>query len=87
MILLKHRFKVESRSSFTSKSAIKQKRNQLFHTHAKEAMCKAGIPVLDIYPLTTAWPEGTRDSMHYIDKPLEPAVRALERFLTDVSLR
>lgn len=50
-------------------------------------MCKAGIPVLDIYPLTTAWPEGTRDSMHYIDKPLEPAIRALERFLTEVSLR
>ena len=50
-------------------------------------MCKAGIPVLDIYPMTTAWPEGTRDSMHYNDKPLEPAVTALERFLTEASMR
>ena len=50
-------------------------------------MCQAGIPVLDIYPMNTAWPEGTRDSMHYIDITLEPVVRALERLLTEASMR
>ncbi|XP_066019992.1 uncharacterized protein [Pocillopora verrucosa] len=73
--------------NYTEWRFFTNQRNQLFHTYATDAMCKAGIPVLDIYPLTTAWPEGTRDSMHYIDKPLEPAIRALERFLTEVSLR
>ena len=43
----------------------------------------AGIPVLDMYPLTAAWPKGTYDSIHYIDKVLEPAVRILEQYLTE----
>ena len=56
-------------------------RAQLFNTYATSAMCKAGIPVLDMYPLTAAWPDGTRDSVHYTDKPMEPAIEVLERFL------
>ncbi|XP_078355034.1 uncharacterized protein LOC144639616, partial [Oculina patagonica] len=57
-------------------------RGQLFNSYATSAMCKAGIPVLDMYPLTAAWPSGTRDSIHYTDKPMEPAIKVLERFLT-----
>ncbi|KAL9978836.1 hypothetical protein ACROYT_G016406 [Oculina patagonica] len=58
-------------------------RSQLFHTYATSAMCKAGIPVLDMYPLTASWPDGTRDSIHYADKPMEPAIEVLERFLAE----
>lgn len=46
-------------------------------------MCMAGIPVLDIYPLTATWPHGTRDHIHYSDDVIEPAVLALERFLSE----
>ena len=46
-------------------------------------MCMAGIPVLDMYPLTAAWPHGTRDSIHYTDKVIEPAVKVLERYLSE----
>ena len=45
-------------------------------------MCMAGIPVLDMYPLTATWPQGTRDHIHYSDDVIEPAVLALERFLS-----
>lgn len=46
-------------------------------------MCMAGIPVLDMYPLTATWPRGTRDHIHYSDDVIEPAVLALERFLSE----
>ena len=62
-------------------------RVQLYHTYATNAMCKAGIPVLDMYPLTAAWPSGTRDSIHYTDKPMEPAIEVLERFLAEHMLK
>ena len=50
-------------------------------------MCKAGIPVLDMYPLTAAWPKGTRDSIHYTDEPMEPAVSILQRYLVEKLLK
>ena len=28
-------------------------------------MCKAGIPVLDVYPMTASYPNGTLDHVHY----------------------
>ncbi|KAL9979520.1 hypothetical protein ACROYT_G017195 [Oculina patagonica] len=58
-------------------------RVQLFHTYATNAMCMAGIPVLDMYPLTAAWPHGTRDHIHYSDDVIEPAVKVLERYLSE----
>ena len=63
------------------------KRVQLFNTYATSAMCKAGIPVLDMYPLTAAWPKGTRDSIHYTDEPMEPAVSILQRYLVEKLLK
>ncbi|CAH3194372.1 unnamed protein product [Porites evermanni] len=58
-------------------------RVQLFNKFATWEMCMAGIPVLDIYPLTATWPHGTRDHIHYSDDVIEPAVLALERFLSE----
>ena len=57
-------------------------RVQLFNKFATWAMCMAGIPVLDMYPLTATWPHGTQDHIHYSDDVIEPAVLALERFLS-----
>lgn len=40
-------------------------RLELFHKYATNAMCKAGIPVLDVYPMTASYPNGTLDHVHY----------------------
>lgn len=37
----------------------------MFHKYAVNAMCKAGIPVLDVYPMTFSYPNGTLDHVHY----------------------
>ena len=37
----------------------------MFHKYATNAMCKAGIPVLDVYPMTASYPNGTLDHVHY----------------------
>ena len=40
-------------------------RLELFHKYAVSSMCKAGIPVLDVYPMTASYPNGTIDHVHY----------------------
>ena len=40
-------------------------RLELFHKYATNAMCKAGIPVLDVYPMTASYLNGTLDHVHY----------------------
>ena len=42
-----------------------ENRLELFHKYATNAMCKAGIPVLDVYPMTASYPNGTLDHVHY----------------------
>ena len=37
----------------------------MFHKYATNAMCKAGIPVLDTYQMTDSYPNGTLDHVHY----------------------
>jgi hypothetical protein len=40
----------------------------LFNAFATSAMCKAGIDVIDVYPISDAYPEGTvskSDPVHY----------------------
>ena len=39
--------------------------SELFHKYATNAMCQAGIPVLDVYPMTASYPNGTLDHVHY----------------------
>ena len=52
---------------------------QLYNAYATWAMCKAGIEVLDVYPLSASFPNGTDDSVdtydmvHYKDLVFKPA--------------
>ncbi|XP_048581427.1 uncharacterized protein LOC5522192 [Nematostella vectensis] len=55
-------------------------RNQLFHKYALSTMCTAGIPVLDVYPLTASFGNGTVDYVHYEDRVFFPAETAIEMF-------
>ncbi|XP_028403765.1 uncharacterized protein LOC114526376 [Dendronephthya gigantea] len=52
----------------------------LFNAYATSAMCKAGIDVIDVYPMTDSFPPGTvskRDPFHYRRHPL----RSVEKLL------
>ncbi|KAK3720927.1 hypothetical protein QZH41_014534, partial [Actinostola sp. cb2023] len=67
--------------NFTMFRFLTTQRNQLFHTYSMSAMCVAGIQVLDVYPISAAFNEGTLDYVHYNDSVFYPAEKALERFI------
>ena len=46
-------------------------------------MCKAGIPVLDVYPMTASYPNGTLDHVHYSNNVQRAAEDQLITFITD----
>ena len=46
-------------------------------------MCKAGIPVLDVYPMTASYPNGTLDHVHYSDNVQRAAEDQLITFIAD----
>lgn len=56
-------------------------RLELFSKYATSAMCKAGIPVLDVYPMTFAYPDGTYDHVHYAPNAQRPAEDQLLTFV------
>ena len=45
------------------------------------AMCKAGIEVLDVFPLTASSLKGTIDVVHYRRGVFHPAKMALETYV------
>ena len=53
----------------------------MFHKYAVSAMCKAGIPVLDVYPMTASYPNGTLDHVHYSDEAQRAAEDQLVTFV------
>ena len=58
-------------------------RLELFHKYATSAMCKAGIPVLDVYPMTASYPNGTLDHVHYSENVQRAAQDQLLAFITE----
>lgn len=56
---------------------------QLYNAYATLAMCRAGFEVLDVYPLSASFPNGTDnsydpyDSVHYKDSVFQPAEEIL----------
>ena len=53
----------------------------MFYKYAVSAMCKAGIPVLDVYPMTASYPNGTLDHVHYSDEAQRAAEDQLVTFV------
>ena len=55
-------------------------RVMLYNSYAIHAMCRAGIPVLDVYPVSDSYPDGTisrDDPVHYSSH----VFRSVEKFL------
>ena len=57
-------------------------RIKLFNAYAMKKMCEAGIPVLDVYHISAAYPHGTIDGIHYPHFVFHPAEDALEKYFT-----
>lgn len=66
-----------------SVSSVFLQRVQLYNSYAAWAMCRAGFEVLDVYPLSASFPNGTDssydpyDSVHYKDSVFKPAEEIL----------
>ncbi|XP_031560933.1 uncharacterized protein LOC116296952 [Actinia tenebrosa] len=53
----------------------------LFNAYATWAMCKAGVDVIDVHPITDSYPWGPMDVVHYygfVTYPLEQRLEALQ---------
>ncbi|XP_031549949.1 uncharacterized protein LOC116287413 [Actinia tenebrosa] len=66
--------------NYTMFRFLTTQRNQLFHTFSMSAMCKADIKVLDVYPLSTAFHQGTLDYVHYNDTVFYPAANVIKNY-------
>ena len=54
----------------------------MFHKYAVSRMCKAGIPVLDVYSMTASYPNGTLDHVHYNEEAQRAAEDQLIAFVS-----
>lgn len=54
----------------------------LFSAYAITAMCQAGFDVIDVYPMTHSYPEGTLDNdiVHYPNKVFDAVVTLVENY-------
>ena len=50
------------------------------------AMCRANIRVLDVHPISAAFPQGTLDYVHYEDRTFAPVEDLLEKYFLERQL-
>jgi len=53
----------------------------LFNSYATSAMCEAGIDIMDMFPMTDSYPDGTYDVVHYRPPASQPMIPVLEDYL------
>ena len=56
-------------------------RISLFNAYTNARLCTAGITILDVFPISASFPEGTRDHVHYHNFVFEPAEDALADYV------
>ena len=55
----------------------------LYNAYAMSAMCRAGVDIIDVYPMTDSFPPGTvskRDPVHYESRAMESIQALLYHF-------
>ena len=55
-------------------------RAMLFNAYSMDAMCRAGIPIVDVFPMTAAYPHPPEDGIHYDLKLLKPVIDVLSAY-------
>ena len=72
--------------SFAVLSIFVLQRTLLYNTYATRAMCDAGVNVLDVFPLSDSYPNGTGlvnkdyDAVHYNNWVFQAVIDFLERY-------
>ena len=59
------------------------KRTELFNAFANSAMCNAGIPILDVFPITASTWKQPEDGIHYEISLLKPVDNVLINYFKD----
>ena len=54
----------------------------LFSAFATSAMCNAGFDVIDVYPISDAYPDGALDHVHYNPRVFWDLETLLEKYKT-----
>lgn len=67
---------------FDNMSMFVFQRVDLFNAYAMAAMCRAGFLVLDVYPLTSSYPRGPVDGVHYNKTVFASAEDILEEYFS-----
>lgn len=70
------------KKNVTSRRFITAKRIALFSAFATSAMCEAGFDVVDVYPISDAYPNGTYDHVHYNPRVFWDLGTLLEKYKT-----
>ncbi|XP_066922504.1 uncharacterized protein [Clytia hemisphaerica] len=71
---------IYKREDKTHKRFQTNQRALLFNAYAMSAMCKAGIPIIDVYPITAAYPKKPKDGIHFSMALLKPMVEVLKKY-------
>ena len=56
----------------------------LFNAYSMSAMCNAGIPIIDVFPMTSSYPCKPIDGIHYnitLFKPVEEILQSYFDYL------
>ncbi|KAK2561129.1 hypothetical protein P5673_016270 [Acropora cervicornis] len=70
------------KKNVTSRRFITAKRIALFSAFATSAMCNAGFDVIDVYPISDAYPNGALDHVHYNPRVFWDLETLLEKYKT-----
>ena len=54
----------------------------MFNAFATSAMCNAGLDVVDVFPISNAYPNGTLDRAHYDPRVFWDLETLLEKYKT-----
>ncbi|XP_057310189.1 uncharacterized protein LOC130648168 [Hydractinia symbiolongicarpus] len=60
---------------------LTKQRMILWNTYCKEMMCRANIPVIDVYYVTASFTLGAKDGLHFADHVYENAMSAFESYV------
>ncbi|XP_048585688.1 uncharacterized protein LOC116619579 isoform X2 [Nematostella vectensis] len=58
---------------------LTEQRILLFNAYANWAMCRGGVPILDVHPITDSYPHGPIDVVHYYGLVTYPVEQKLEK--------
>ena len=61
------------RWNMTQARFLTNHRISLFNAYSNDILCTAGLTILDIFPISASFPEGTKDHVHYHYFVFEPA--------------